>query len=343
MTRTMTAKRILEALLSAGDGSPRAGYVLRRVLPDSPLNLFLGRERPTGLPVLLLQVPENAVLQGLDGISTRAVHIDDSQLPDDPPGRKSIVVKLTEPALLDEYCLVLDQLIRGLRALRAPEDAVRMLAARLRAWLLLFSPDSSRMSEERQRGLTGELVVLKALATQSPGWAAALRAWTGPARQDRDFNFPDLVIEVKTNAVGGRDQVRVTNEYQLDTGLGTRLLLWVLSLTQDTGNGLTLPARVEEIRSTLAFDPGCLLLFEEKITAAGYSDLQFERVHPPLYEVASQRIYRVTEAFPRLIPTDLRRGVLNVSYAVDLVDCSGFLLDIRHVGQLLPPALPRQA
>jgi hypothetical protein len=341
MTRTMPAKKILEALLAAGEGSQRAGYVLRRVLPDSPLDVFLGRERPNGLPVLLLQVPENAVLYGLDGISTRAVHIDDSRLPDDPVGRKSVVVKLTEPTLLDEYCLVLDQLIRGLQAIRTTEDAVRMLAARLRGWLLLFSPDSSRMSEERQRGLTGELIVVSALATQGPGWAAALRAWTGPDRQDRDFNFPELLLEVKTNAAGGRDQVRVTNEYQLDTDPGTRLLLWVVTLTEDAGNGLTLPARVEEIRSILTSDPGCLVLFEEKIAAAGYSDLQFERIRPLLYGVASQRVYGVRETFPRLIPTDLPSGVLNVSYVVDLVDCAGFLIDIRHAGELLPPAPAR--
>lgn len=336
----MPAKQILEALLAAAETPTRTGYVLRRVLPDSILDLFIGWERPTGLPVLLLQVPSLIPLHGLDDISTRAVHVHSGRLPDDVGGRKSVVVTLTELSLLDEFCLVLDQLVRGLQVICTADDAVRLLAARLRAWLLLFSPDTGRMSDERQRGLFGELTVLETLANRKPGWIEVLRAWTGPDRRDRDFNFTRLLIEVKTNIAGGRDRIQVTNEHQLDGHNGVPpLLLWVLTLAQDE-KGVTLPARVKGIRTILEADPTCLVLFEEKIEAAGYSDLQFEPDHSEPYRVVTQRIYHVLGDFPHLRPSDLRPGVLNVSYSVDLKDCVRFLNDENAVYELLTPDTP---
>lgn len=336
----MSAKQAFEQLFNAREIPTHAGFVLRRILPASPLDLFLGWERPTELPVMLLQVPILTPLHGLDGISTSAVSVGHVRLPDDPVDRRTVVIRLTEKALLDEFCLVLDQLIRSLQAIRTPEGAVRMLAARLRAWLLLFSPDTGRMSEERQQGLIGELIVLESLATQSQCWPQALRAWSGPDRQDRDFNFAQLLIEVKTNAAGRRDQIQVANEHQLDSGTGTPpLVLWVLTLVPDEG-GLTLPARVESIRTSLLTDPACLLVFEEKIAAAGYSDLQFERETPSPFGIVTHRFYGVSKDFPHLRPTELRSGVLNVSYTVDLKECSRFLRDWSYVCELLRPGIP---
>ena len=338
----MSAKQTLEELFNAREIPTRAGFVLRRILPASTLDLFLGWERPTQLPVMLLQVPILTPLHGLDGISTSAVRVGYVRLPDDPVDRRTVVVRLTEKVLLDEFCLVLDQLIRGLQVIRTPEGAIRMLAARLRAWLLLFSPDTGRMSEEGQRGLIGELIVLEALATQSQGWAQALRAWTGPGRQDRDFNFARLLIEVKTNSAGRRDQIQVANEHQLDSGTGTPpLVLWVLTLVPDEA-GLTLPARVESIRTALLTDAAYLLAFEEKIAAAGYSDMQFEQETPPSFGIVTHRFYGVSEDFPHLRPTELRSGVLNVSYTVDLKECSRFLKDWSYVCELLQPGITRE-
>lgn len=338
----MSAKQTLEEVFHAGEVPTPAGFVLRRILPASPLDLFLGWERPTELPVMLLQVPILTPLHGLDGISTSAVRVGHVRLPDDPVDRRTVVVRLTEKALLDEFCLVLDQLIRSLQVICTPEGAIRMLAARLRAWLLLFSPDTGRMSEERQRGLLGELVVLEALATESQDWARALRAWTGPDRRDRDFNFGQLLVEVKTHLAGRRDQIQVANEHQLDSGTGRPpLVLWVLTLVPDE-TGFTLPARVESIRKKLITDPASLLLFEEKIAAAGYSDLQFEQDAPPPLGIVTHRFYGVSENFPHLRPTGLRPGVLNVSYTVDLKECSRFLKDWSYVCELLKPGITRE-
>ena len=336
----MTSKQVLEALLAAPEAPARAGFMLRRLLPASPLNLFLGWEVSTGSAVMLLQVPVPTPLHGLENVSTSAVHIGQVRLPDDPVDRRSVVVRLTEKSLLDEFCLVLDQLLRGLQVIRSAEDAVRMLAARLRAWVQLFSPDSGRMSDEQQRGLTGELVVLEALATQSQGWMQALRAWTGPDRRDRDFNFAQLLIEVKSHLAGGRDQVRIANEHQLDSGNGIPpLVLWVVTLAADKA-GMTLPARVESIRVSLAAaDPASLVLFEEKIEEAGYSDVQFERETAVAYGVVSHRFYHVSEDFPHVRPSGLRSGVLNVSYTVDLTECARFLKDWSHVFDLLGPGI----
>ncbi len=328
-----TAREILDGLLPPPDTDGRMGYRLRRVMPDSPLDLFLGREHPSGLPTFLMQIGNADLVPGLETLSTRATAVEAARLPDDPRGRLSVIVKLTETGLIDQYCLVIDHLLRGLDSVPTSRDALRILIARLRAWALFFSTGQGRLSEQRQRGLAGELTVMEELSEAGLDWATAIRSWTGPDRADRDFTVQSTLVEVKTNLSTGRDRIRVSNEFQLSIPHEGRLFVWVTTFAEDQQSGRTLPDRVRRVRDALGFDPASRVAFEESLSRAGYSDVEFEHNHGLAYSIAATRIYLVDENMPRIAASELRAGVDHVSYEVALDACGPCLVPIdvfRH-------------
>jgi Putative PD-(D/E)XK family member, (DUF4420) len=335
------ASQHLRELTSAGLETDVPGYHVRRCLPESALDLFLGRELPTGRCALIMQINMTDIPAGLDVLSTRAVSVELQRLPSKLPGSISIIVLLLESALEEEYCAVVDHLFRGLANVRSGRDGARLLVARLRAWLAFFSRDGRGMAENRQRGLLGEIHTLRLLAANSMDFSSALQAWTGPDRDDRDFTFPGRYAEVKTNMAGARDYVRVSNEFQLCVDPGADLFLRVVTLVETPRNGTSLPALISAVRGELASDPTSLVTFEEKLSAAGYSDAHFERAAISSYNVTLNRSYKVTPTMPAICARTLQPGVLHVSYDLDLSACASNLVSEELFFDNVRLALPQ--
>jgi hypothetical protein len=140
---------------------------------------------------------------------------------------------------------------------------------------------------------------------------------------------------------GGRDHVRVSNEFQLCVDPTADLFLRVISLTEDPVNGLALPAVTQRVRSELASDPASLLSFEEKLAAAGYSDAHFASLAAIPYRVTLCRVYKVTSSMPSICARNLQAGVMHVSYDLDLRECTAnliaeaeFLDSVQHAVQM---------
>ena len=166
------------------------------------------------------------------------------------------------------------------------------------------------------------------------GYPAAdiIDAWTGPAFSDQDYDFGRIRVEVKMTT-SKNPVLAITSERQLRDNPDTTLYLILYTADTSRGAGLSLPDLVVRIRSALS--AGRLTeLYADKLTLAGYNAAD-EEFYMQTYIVNRQRLFRVTDGFPRIQTDDLPSGVRDVAYKIELPACEPYRVDDMAAGTLI--------
>jgi hypothetical protein len=169
------------------------------------------------------------------------------------------------------------------------------------------------LSREDAQGLWGELWILRHILHRAWG-DAAVEAWTGCDRDEKDFRRSALTIEVKTTRADAPHAVRINGEHQLeDPDEGVTLLLVVLEVeSHQQGAGETLNDAVSLSRGLMSGP--ALIQLDEKLAAYGYFDSDKELYTGMRYGLREKLWHRVEPGFPRLTTADLPEGVGRVTY-----------------------------
>ena len=91
-------------------------------------------------------------------------------------------------------------------------------------------------------------------------------------------------------------------------------------------SGQTLNDKVDELRKVLMDDVVAMNLFNFKLIEAGYFDNHRPLYADRCYKIRKENIYRVCKAFPRIKEDELRNGVSNVTYSINVSTCTEYLL-----------------
>lgn len=178
------------------------------------------------------------------------------------------------------------------------------------------------LNDEQQRGLFGELLVLRQLVAAC-GAATAVESWHGPAAEEHDFFLADLHLEVKTTAAERRKHM-IGGVSQLTQSPGTPLWLVSVQITAGVeGAGLTLPALVAAARGDLADER---IEFDRRIEEMGWDDLHAD-LYPSTWQLRTQpRAYVVDGDFPRITAALIADRVpswplvSDLKYRIDVTD-----------------------
>lgn len=238
---------------------------------------------------------------------------------DGPDGEVAtqVAIVLEDERLREIFAVLAADLVNAVVAEASAPAALRRCVDRLCMWQGLFerlSPEG--LSEERQRGLFGELVVLDTLLLREADNLSRVSAWTGPDAQHQDFTLGGVAIEVKTTLAKRHARIAIANERQLDERPHDLLVLASVRLEESEASGASLPTLVGGLRDRLADEEPAARLFDERLLMADYLD-----VHAPLYDgrcyrPVSVRCYRVEGDFPRLTEASLPAGVGDIRYSV---------------------------
>lgn len=178
------------------------------------------------------------------------------------------------------------------------------------------------LNDEQQRGLFGELLVLRQLV-QSCGPETAVESWHGPLAEEHDFFLAGVHLEVKTTA-GERRKHMISGVSQLTQAPGTPLWLVSVQITAGVeGAGLSLPALVAAARVDLADDR---IEFDHRLEDMGWEDVHAD-LYPSMWQFRTQpRAYLVDGAFPRITSELIADRVpswplvSDLKYRVDVTD-----------------------
>jgi hypothetical protein len=100
----------------------------------------------------------------------------------------------------------------------------------------------------------------------------ALRSWTGPDFNDRDFIFSDHWVEIKTKSLSS-DTITISSIEQLDVNEEGYIVVYSIDKTSyDDERGFCLMDKVNELRKIIGSDFYALSIIENKLLLYGYSD-----------------------------------------------------------------------
>lgn len=307
----------------------------RRVDPELEWNLYWAVGSDRSCLLILQHTPGNRPRNKLPNLRGLEIELRASQDGD----HALLVIRLKDNEQRDIFHRLCLDVVTATRLAESEEEAIERFLARTWRWhrLLRAGPDK-RLSDEEQKGLIGELQLLKRHLFPSIGIEASVRSWTGPLDAPKDFEVGRVCIEVKARRGASTPYVTVSTEHQLDTTGIDALFLSVVEVTatpEDDPNGLTITdvARsvLEEVRRQ---DVSVVDLMEERLLAVGfdwdddYSDRK--------WLIGAEHLYDVTEGFPRVTPDMYPAGVSNVRYAISLQECEAFRTDhARMISQLV--------
>ncbi|GAB1596999.1 PD-(D/E)XK motif protein [Lysobacter claricitrinus] len=239
------------------------------------------------------------------------------------PGGPILYIRLKDLAHLELFeTLCRDVMAAGEVATSECEALNRAIRRTFRWHSLLKGAQPEALTEEAQKGLAGEIHVLK-LLIEAFGAKAALGAWTGPSGAPKDFELTQDCIEVKARRGASQPFVKISSEYQLADVPGRRLWLAVLAVDQvQPPHGLTLTEHVREVTTLLEqIEPSALMDWELHLTEAGFDgEHDYSAWH---WLVGAPEFHAVTDGFPRVV-APLPLGVASVTYALSLSACAPF-------------------
>lgn len=242
------------------------------------------------------------------------------------PGGPILYVRLKDSAQLELFeTLCHDVMASGEPANTEAEALERAIGRTFRWHYLLRGGRFEAMSEEAQKGLIGEIEILKLLIT-SLGAKPALATWTGPSGAPKDFELKADCIEVKARRGASQPFVKISNEHQLADVPARRLWLGVLAVDKvQPPHGRTLTEHVDEVTELLErTEPSAIMDWDLHLADAGYDTLHDYSAWR--WIVSSPEFHSVAEGFPR-ITAPVPLGVTGVTYSLALSACAPFRTD----------------
>lgn len=204
------------------------------------------------------------------------------------------------------------------------EDPVHSVRAVIRRWRAFFSLSAIGLSAEQALGLFGELWFM---SSWLPVCRHSVEAWTGPDSSRHDFQYPSMSVEVKVTALQGGPVHRISTLEQLEAPATGQLFLFSLHVADDALAANTLAGLVGSIRASLL--PDTLDEFDLRLARAGYNPVDASQYRRPL-RILSERIYHVTDAYPRLtrasFPGGVPPGVGGITYTLSMHACGPWLV-----------------
>lgn len=302
--------------------------LVKRLLPSSsPLKVFATYKYPENICGIAFSCDRKLKLSidsfyNLKELSVQ-LFLDASYQPN-----RLLTIQLFSDTNKDIFAYLCGNLIETIEKCETEAKAIKLVLNRLEKWKTMFSKGASDgLSITEQQGLYGELMYLHKLALRGIfSYIDTLKIWVGADKAMRDFQGKDWAVEAKTISINNADQITINGERQLDETLLDKLYLYHLSVEASCMNGQTLNEKVDELRSLFSDDKAALNIFNAKLMEAGYFDHHRELYRERCYKIRKESIYVIDDSFPRIKESELRDGVSNTVYSINVSTCAEYMV-----------------
>jgi hypothetical protein len=297
---------------------------------DHPLDLYWAKDH-IGRYLFVYEYDsdrklEESVTPDLVGIETLSMEVS--------PGRARLVLILKDKADWELFFSICNDLLSTTRPIKNFQGAVDAILQRLYKWQDFLKKNRSNiLSEDKIKGLIGELIFLKSHLIPKYGITDSVKFWCGPEGAPQDFNVNDSAVEVKCQAGTTLPCVKIASPDQLSPQLPFTYL-YVVTLgksTQDNSASINLLSLIEDVQRELQHGSAQAAerFFDLLCDADYYHSGKYLEYN---YLLLEERAYEVRDAFPRVCPEDLAAGVVKLTYSLSLAECEPFLIEMNNWG-----------
>lgn len=204
----------------------------------------------------------------------------------------------------------------------------------LENWHQFFKvPFVKRLTIEEQMGLFGELTYINKWLDYHPAeMPIIIQQWKGPLRNRVDFVVAQKGIEIKTLDSGKlKEEIHIANEKQLElTEALKKIYVYVTKISFADNSGVNILTLIDDIEEKLVKQaPPLAVRFKELLMEieVGLANINYEVQD---FIIEEDVVYQVNKSFPTITSQDLRSGISNVSYKVDLSHCKQNIVDTKE-------------
>lgn len=265
----------------------------------------------------------NVNVAPFSGLSELKVEIYNDQ------ANKLLTIQLTSDSNKDVFAVLCDNLIQTIDNCITEREALQLVLNRLEKWKSLLKKGAAEgLAKNEQQGLYGELVYLNKLIDHCENsFLAILGFWVGIDKAMRDFQGDGWATEVKTVSTNTPYQITINGERQLDETLLKKLYLYHLIVEVSQGNGETLNEKIEKTRRKMQDNLPAMTLFNSKLMEAGYFDHHKVLYEERCYMIRNENLYQIRDNFPRIKENELRLGVSNTEYSINISNCNEYKIE----------------
>lgn len=285
------------------------------------LNCFVGTILVSKAKIFLLEVDSGVEIH--QSYLKKFTGVDIQFLPSHN-GTQELLILLLENDLTDIFTMFIEDVIETISSVTSSEEAVFLISRRVSYWKRLFGKFyGGLLSPQEQRGLYGELVMLKEFLENTSRNINVIEAWQGPFGTNQDFYFNNTAIEVKTSK-SNTAIIKISNEFQLDTAGFENLFLSFLRLSELPNGENTLLKLINEIRFLLENYPEFLAEFNQKLVQLNVTSDTENEYDKTGYTIRSTLHYKVGKDFPKIISSMIDSAISHISYEISPNECKEF-------------------
>jgi hypothetical protein len=331
----MKIKQIWDDL--ANDKSLTSGLLFRRYSGAVKPDVYVALQHPEKFLCIYVAISKTSEVNISNFSNLQEIQVDLFASPNEAD-KYILIFKLLNFEHKDIFSVLCEDLIASISEETNEKKIIREVLNRFEKWKSLFSKIGLQgLKSEEQRGLFGELYLLRKFLKLNNDFLAVINTWTGTEKQIRDFQSGSWAVEVKTTHGNNHQIVHISSERQLDITNLEDLFLYHISLEQQQNSGETLNDIIDSVIDILRTEIIALNKFKSKIYEVGYFDLQRNFYEFIGYHIRQDVFYKVEKNFPRIEESDLRIGVGDVKYSIILSQCESFSISESEVFDTVIP------
>jgi hypothetical protein len=293
-------------------------------------NCYAATNHKTGNHIYLMELSDEAIIPKFKNFNFKGVRIEVLK----HEKFKELVVYLLDNQLKDIFSLFIDDILNEIKECITENEALIKTSNVILKWKRLFDKVNFQgLSDEKQKGLIGELIVLSWFIDKSFALEDLIDNWTGPDYEDKDFVFGSVGLEIKFTA-SKVPSINITSERQLDSQNLNKLFLILHIAEQVKEKGHSLNSIIAQIRTKIIHDHNALKKFNDKILMIGYFEDDFEYYNQQ-FGIKNSICYLVDNEFPKIIKPTVSNGIFNTKYSIELSACENKITNFETILSLL--------
>lgn len=278
---------------------------------DHPLEWHIGYQSVSQKTLLLISDTEIGTVESSKSMDVRRGHRE-------ADNRWTLAFELLRNEQQDVFLILCCDIIEHSQKSKSSNDALSLVISRYKQWSrLLELQKSALMDEHKQKGLIGELIFLNKQIDVNTSSLMAVQGWVGADGADQDFVYADCWYEIKSTGLSS-SIVTISSLEQLDCkDDGELVIMRIDKAAPEKADAFSLNDIVRQICNKLAADDGALDLFQAKLSAYGYMDLN--EYSEPKYHCSRSQHYTVDGSFPKLTRKTIPEQIVSLHYELDLI------------------------
>ncbi len=214
------------------------------------------------------------------------------------------------------YFSLIEDLINSIETCKDELSCMKEIKNRFLIWKkMLGRVVSNGMSEEKTRGIFGELYFLYNHLANKYSIGDAVKSWGGPDGDSKDFTINNQWFEVKTVGTSTND-VKISSLTQLDSDVeGDLAIVRIEGMSYAYSDGMS---SLEELVTLILRNMDASYdreLFISKLDKLKYTPL--DNAVRLKFKVHNISLYLVNDSFPRIVAKDIKFAEIDkISYSI---------------------------